>query len=145
MSTEQKEGMLLPTRKQHSHKKESHVLERRKLPIQLPLRVPLRALLIQPMLTQVALQTPRQTLLIRVCLRALQPRRAKLVETKMLKFANQKPCMNKSGVSSPLISFCFIQLSILTTVQEPPSSTLLTTINVPCHLYHVRIETSCNR
>ena len=42
-----------------------------------------------------------------------------------------------------LYPFCFIRLSILTTVQEPLSSTLLTTINAPCYLYHVRIETGC--
>ena len=41
--------------------------------------------------------------------------------------------------------FCFIRLSILTRVQESPSSTLSTTINVPCHLYHVRIETGRNQ
>ena len=122
MSTEQKEGMLLPTRKQHSHKKESHVLERRKLPIQLPMRVPPRTLLIQPMLTRVPLQTPRQTLLIRVCLRALQPRRAKLVETDVK--IRQPKALNKSGVSSPLISFLFhlaidINNSTRTTVFKP--------------------------
>ena len=48
------------------------------------------------------------------------------------------------GVSSPLISFLFHSVSILTTVQEVSSSTLLTTINTPCHLYHVRIETGRN-
>ena len=41
--------------------------------------------------------------------------------------------------------FCFIRLSILTTVQEPPSSTLSTTINAPCHLYHMRIENGRNQ
>ena len=40
--------------------------------------------------------------------------------------------------------FCSIRLSILTRVQESPSSIPSTTINAPCHLYHVRIETGRN-
>ena len=138
MSTEQKEGMLLPTRKQHSHKKESRVLERRT-------SASMNTVDTANANVSASTNLPTNTADTSVSMSTAAPT-SETSGDKDVKICQPK-ALNKSRVSSPLISFLFhsSQLSILTTVQEPPSSTLLTTINAPCHLYNVRIETSCNR